>query len=221
MTEFYFFGCTVPLKTVFRSTNEICKSVKWITPVHVQLSEEIIQMALFGEESAVFLCWRRITAMTEQRRDARIIWACCSNTSFHGEESRDPLGGDRMSRSLMVHSWLLVQQWVCRLVCSADQINGWRRGGGSLGSDSRRLFPGQRALLQPAEAPVSGWVREQPLFFKTDSKCALVLNWGCLAMLGMIYSAVCMYTFQFISIFLYIYGYYIGWSLYMVVIINC
>lgn len=121
----------------------------------------------------------------------------------------------------MVHSWLLVQQWVCRLVCSADQINAWRRGGGSLGSDSRRLFPGQRALLQPAEAPVSGWVREQPLFFKTDSKCALVLNWGCLAMLGMIYSAVCMYTFQFIYIFLYIYGYYIGWLLYMVVIINC
>ncbi len=119
------------------------------------------------------------------RRDAtRSHEACCSNTSFQGRRCRDP--------HIMMHSsdhiWLDISVQQSR-VC----LNGCWCGGGRLWSDSRRLFPGQWALLQPAEPPVSGWVRQLDRF--TDRLIEWFKSafyWGKMTILDIIYWPVCM-----------------------------
>lgn len=72
-------------------------------------------------------------------------------------------------------------------------LNGCWCGGGRLWSDSRRLFPGQWALLQPAEPPVSGWVRQLDRF--TDRLIEWFKSafyWGKMTILDIIYWPVCM-----------------------------
>ncbi len=178
--RFNFWGWTVPLRIV------VCSTKQWSTVACTCTASTFwssyLNGSLWGSVLRVFLRWRKITARTDATRRDHMKLVVATRVSK---------GGDAETLT----SWCTAQIISDLIFQSSSRVclNGCWCGGGRLWSDSRRLFPGQWALLQPAEPPVSGWVRQLDRF--TDRLIEWFKSafyWGKMTILDIIYWPVCM-----------------------------